>query len=248
MRDPDNLHSFYEYSDVVPGVVVVDDLPPFMVSDYDLNDEKEFSKYIQDIEKTVRLSFEYRQMIRYLKEYVDMNKCSFYENVNSIDTTQVKIELHHEPLSLYDIVLTVYNKRVAFYESLEVEMVAKEVMYHHYCMQVGLIPLAETVHELVHNQYLFVPSSKVYGNYKKFVSEYGAFMPAECSASLAKIESLTSDYMAVEYEQLLSRKFIYIDATGCYKLPPLDEVSSALKCHIKEQLQAEEDAKTAAIG
>lgn len=239
MRDPDNLHKFYEYADDVPDVIKLPELPPFNIPDYDLNDEKEFKKYISNIEKVVRESFEYKRMVSYLRDYLDMNKCSFYENISNADTTKIRIEIHHEPLSLYDICLTVYQKRVTFHESLEVEMVAKEVMYHHYAMQVGLIPLAETVHELVHNQYLFIPSTKVYGNYKKFVQEYEPYMPPECIDSLKRIEELTSTYEAEEYQQLLSKKFIYIDPTGAYDLPKLEDVAGMLKSHIRDSMNNE---------
>ena len=233
MRDPDSLHKFYEYVDDVPDVIKVEELPDFTIPDYDLNDEKEFKKYIGDIEKAVRNSFEYREMIKYLREHLDMNKCSFYENVSNLDTTKIHIEIHHEPLSLYDLVLTVYNKRVAFHESLEIEMVAKEVMYHHYTMQVGLIPLAETVHELVHNQYFFIPSTKVFGNYKKFVMDYEAFMPPECLDSLKRIEELSNNYEADEFQQVLSKKYIYVDVSGAYNLPRMEDIAAMIKSHIR---------------
>lgn len=234
MRDPDGIHSFYEYADEVPDVIKINDLPPFTYPDYDLNDEKEMVKYLRDIEKAVRTSFEYREMVKYLREYLDMNKCSFYKAVSNTDSTKIHIEIHHEPLSLYDICVIVYNKRVAFRESLEIEYVAKEVMYLHYDMQVGLIPLAETVHELVHNQYLFVPSNKVFGKYKKFVQDYKPFIPIEQINILDRIESLTLEYEASEYKQLLAKKFIYIDTSGSYELPRLEDVAQSVKMHIRD--------------
>lgn len=243
MRDPENLHKFYEYADDVPDVIKISELPDFTIPDYDLNDEKDFKHYIADIERVVRSSFEYRQMVSYLREYLDMNKCSFYQNVSNADTAKIRIEIHHEPLSLHDIVTTVYNKRVAFRESLEVEMVSKEVMYHHYNMEVGLIPLAETVHELVHNQYLFIPTSKVYGNYKKFVQEYGPYMPPESVETLDRVESLTSGYEADEYNQVLSKKFIYVDASGCYDLPRLEDVVAIIKNRIREVMDNPPEVK-----
>ena len=244
MRDPDALHHFYEYTDDVPDVIKIGTLPPFEQPDYDLNDEKEMKKYLFDIEKTVRNSFEYRyKWLKYLKEYVDMNQCSFYQNVSNVDTSKIRIEIHHEPLSLYDIVVTVFNKRVAFHESLEVEMVAKEVMYHHFAMSVGVIPLAETVHELVHNHYLFIPTTKVYGNYKKFVQEYEPYMPIECIDALKKIEEYTMAYDGEEYKQLLDRKYIYVDVTGAYNLPPLEEVAGLMKNRLKDILNDQQNAQ-----
>lgn len=239
MRDPDALHHFYEYTDDVPDVIKIHELPEFRIPDYDLNDEKEFKKYIQDIERVVRQSFEYRRWLKYLKDYVDMNQCSFYENVTNMDTSKIRIEVHHDPLSLYDIVMTVYNKRVAYHESLEVEMVAKEVMYHHFAMDIGVIPLAETVHELVHNGYLFVPTSKVFGNYKKFIRDYELFLPQECKDNLVKIEELSATYDGDEYKQLLQTKFIYVDPTGAYDLPRLEDISHLIRGHLREMMESD---------
>ena len=115
-------------------------------------------------------------------------------------------------------------------------MVAKEVMYHHFAMSIGVIPLAETVHELVHNHYLFIPTTKVFGNYKKFIQEYEPYIPLECLDSLKKIEEYTLAYDADEYKQLLDRKYIYVDATGAYDLPPLEEVGKLMKSRLKDIL------------
>ena len=104
-RNPDNLHSFYEYADEVPNAIQLHDLAPGTIPDYDLFDEKQFNKYILDVKKTVRGSFEYRnKMLPYLREHLDMNKCSFYESVSNADTTKIRIEIHHEPLGLEDFV------------------------------------------------------------------------------------------------------------------------------------------------
>lgn len=234
MRDPESIHSFYEYADEVPDAIKIADLAPCTIPDYDLNDDSDFKKYLRDIERIVRGSYEYRKMVSYLREYLDMNKCSFYQSVSNADSTKIRIEIHHEPLSLYDICVIVYNKRVAFHESLEVEHVAKEVTYLHFDMQVGLIPLAETVHELVHNQYLFVPSTKVFGKYRKFVQDYKAFIPLEQLDILDRIEQLTLSYEADEYKQLLAKKFIYVDVSGSYELPRLEDVAQTLKNRIRE--------------
>jgi len=158
VRDPNNMIKSYEM-EAPPTVIKMNEIPPYDLYDFDLNDEKSFKKYMQTIEKCVRQSFEYRALINFLREYMDMNQCAFYQNVNNTDTTKVHIEIHHEPLSLYDICLIVYNKRVAFNEPLDEEYVAKEVMYLHYNLMVGLIPLAETVHQLV---YSFCKRNKTY--------------------------------------------------------------------------------------
>lgn len=238
MRDPNNLHNIFEECDS-ESIIKIDCIPPYDIQDFDLTDEKEFKKYLESIEKDVRTSFEYRELTRYLRENLNMNECSFYKNVNNLDTFRIKIEIHHEPITLFDIVLIVYNKRCFYHESLEEEMVAKEVMYLHYMMMVGLIPLSETVHELVHNQFLFVPTDKVYGNYKKFVQLYQKFMTPEQQEILDRIEE-ASMMCHEEYKTLLETNYCYVDATGAYDLPPMSEVINMLK----ERVNKIRDMKT----
>lgn len=232
MRDPGTVHQSYEYIDQVPTTIVIDTLPDYDRYDFDLNDDKSFKNYIASIKKKcVRGSFEYKAMIRFLREYMDMNKCSFYLNVNNIDSTKIRIEVHHEPLSLEDIIRIVYAKRSDLHEPIDEELVAKEVMYLHYDMMVGLIPLAETVHELVHNQYLFVPTTKVFGKYREFVARYKFWMLPEQLEVLKRIESASEDYEN-NHQDILSKQYIYIDATGAYDLPRTEDMVEMIKDRI----------------
>ena len=220
--------------DAPPVVIEMKNIPEYNIYDFDLADEKSFKKYIQTLEKTVRSSFEYKALIQYLREYMDMNQCAFYQNVNNADTTKVRIEIHHEPLSLYDICLIVYNKRLAFNEPLDEDYVAKEVMYLHYNLMVGLIPLAETVHQLVHAQYLFVPTTAVLGKYREFVNMYKPYMLPEQLEALDHIEEATKVYDDMDAKTLLSKNYIYIDMSGSYKLPQTKDIIAMVKSRIKE--------------
>lgn len=235
-RDPESLHKPYEYIDEVPNIIKIDDMPYFDRPDFDISDPDVFDKkYIPAIEKSVRNSYEYRQMINYLREYMDMNKCAFYERLNNLETVKVHIEIHHEPFSLFDICKIVYNKRTYFNESIEVEMVAKEVMYLHYQLQVGLIPLAETVHELVHNQYLFVPTDKVFGKYREFVNRYEPWISPELRTVLDHIEETTRICNEDEYKDILSKNYIYVDSSG-NGLPNLEDIAFLVKGRINDIL------------
>lgn len=235
MRDPNVIAKPYEL-DSPPTIIHINELPPYDRYDFDLNDEKSFKKYIQTIERVVRSSFEYKAMIRYLREYMDMNQCAFYKNVNNTDNTKVRIEIHHEPLSLYDICIIVYNKRVAFNEPLDEEYVAKEVMYHHYNLMVGLIPLAETVHELVHASYLFVPTTAVLGKYREFVEMYKPYMLPEQIETLEHIEEATKAYDSDDAKTILSTNYIYMDMSGAYNMPKMEDIAALLKGRISDIL------------
>ena len=239
MRDPDGLTKEYEL-ETPPAIIKMNEIPDYDIPDYDLNDEKSFKKYIQNLEKDVRSSYEYKALIKYLREYMDMNQCAFYKNINNIDSTAIHIEIHHEPLSLYDICIIVYNKRLQFNEPLDEEYVAKEVMYLHYNLMVGLIPLAETVHELVHAQYLFVPTTAVLGKYREFVDRYHDFMLPEQLETLEHIEEATKTYDGSDAKTLLSKNFIYMDMTGAYDLPKTEDIVNILKDRIKEITQSKQ--------
>lgn len=237
MRDPNCMNKYYDL-DAPPVVIEMKDIPEYNLYDYDLNDDKSFKKYIQNIERDVRSSFEYKAFIQYLREYMDMNQCAFYKNINNTDMGKVRIEIHHEPLSLYDIGIIVYNKRLAFNESLEEEYVAKEVMYLHYNLMVGLIPLAETVHQLVHAQYLFVPTTAVLGKYREFCDRYKQYMLPEQLETLEHIEEATKTYNDIDAKTILDKNFIYIDMSGAYQLPQTKDIIDMVKGRIREIVDA----------
>lgn len=221
------------------GVIVLDEVPVYDIEDYNVYDEKSFKKYIDDIKRIIRSSFEYRRFVNYLRDYMDMNKCSFFQNVNNIETFKIKIELHHSPFTLHDIVLTVFNKRMHYNESLEVEMVAKEVMYIHYFCMVGIIPLAETVHELVHKQIVFIPVDTVFGNYNEFIDIYGEFIPDEVRERYDTIVAQTATYNEPENLKILQQSPLIIqlpgdNGFGTYELPKLESVVSLMKKKIIE--------------
>ena len=246
MRDPNSLVKPYEL-DAPPTIIEMHDIPEYNLYDFDLNDEKSFKKYMQTVEKTVRSSYEYKSMVQYLREYMDMNQCAFYQNVNNADTTKIRIEIHHEPLSLYDICLIVYNKRVSFNEPLDEEYVAKEVMYLHYNLMVGLIPLAETVHQLVHAQYLFVPTTAVLGKYREFVERYQPYMLPEQIETLEHIEEATKVYDSDEAKMILSKNYIYVDMSGAYDMPRTEDIINMVKDRIRDIVDTRDGQKPALV-
>ena len=81
-----------------------------------MNNEKELKRYFDSVERIVRNSFEYKQLVNFLKNYMDMNQCSFYQNVSGEDGYNIKIHIHHEPITLYDIVVAVFNNNVPLFK------------------------------------------------------------------------------------------------------------------------------------
>ena len=234
MINPEMINKVHDiYSDNGQTVLDIPTMPYFDKMPYDLLEEKSFNKYISDLERSVRNSFEYRSLIAYLKTTEGMDVCSFLENVSSRDNTRVKIEIHHSPFTLYDICLAVFKKRQASKESTNLEAVAEEVMYLHYIGWVGLIPLSATVHDMVHNQYLFVPTDKVRGNYRAFRDYYYNYIDPDALDSLDAAETATAEYNNKQMELFNNHK-IYINHNGSYALPRKDEIQDIVKERISE--------------
>jgi hypothetical protein len=228
MRDPINLIQPVFDSDNI-SYLKLNQIPDYDIPDYNLSDDKEFQRYILDIKKVCRGSFEYQTLIQFLKENLDMNKCSFYEQVINAESSNIKIHIHHDPFCIEDIIWIVVRKRQTMMEPLDVELVAEEVIKLHYQLKVGLIPLSETVHELVHNQYIFIPTTHVMGKYREFANEYEAFISPDQLDVLNRIEEYTKVWNSSDAYKFLDKHYIYVDTSGAWNLPTKQEIINMMK-------------------
>lgn len=215
-------------------VLKFEDIPQYDVETYDIYSDKDFKKYIQDVEKEVRSSIEYRRAIRYLKENMGMNESAFMDGIASDSDNKISIELHHSPFTLFDISLIVFNKRLFYGESLELQATAKEVTKLHYYLVVGLVALTKTEHELVHNSYLFVPADKVLGDYGKFITYYKNFMTPEQIDTIDRIEEYSITYNRAQNEIILQNNLITLDTSVSYTLPKFEDVKALMDSKIQE--------------
>lgn len=221
---------------VLPSVVdniSIKSLPEYSIQDWDLTEPKQLVKFFYSIERIVRQSYSYKKLINFLRDHVDMNSCSFYKNINNLDTFSIHIHIHHEPFTLFDIVNIVYSKRLALHEPLTENQIAKEVMWNHYRMAVGLIPLSETVHELVHNGFLFIPTNRVFGYYKKFYEDYEPYITDNLKRILYNNEQASLEYDFNKDTKVLSMNMIYIDPSGVYEFPNREDIVNLMKDKIE---------------
>jgi len=226
MIDPDDVLITKEK---LPSTINLVNVPEFEYIVYDTNDEKEYERFIKDVESQVRRSFEYRQFIKYLRETMGMNKCAFLQNVSNEETFDIKIELHHYPFSLRDISDIVFRKRSYYKESTEIQMVAKEVMECHYKLIIGLIPLSETVHELAHSHRIFIPVDKVIGRYKLFVELYKPFIEPEMLETLERIEKYTIEHSEIEDTSIIDQNTVtYKINDKRYMLPDMNPITDQM--------------------
>ena len=198
-------------------------IPEFDIEDYNLDNTKEFSRYIKRLEIICRTSFEYKQLINYLRDNSGFNKCTFMQNVSNEIDKGIKIHIHHHPLTLYDIVWTIANKNRITHKSMHENIIAREVMYNHYILHVGLIPLSETVHEAVHSQSLFVPLWAVFGKWREFVDEYKDYMDPNTLSNLEKLDKLSDNYNHEDNVELLSHKYVDVNISDDEYSPTKEE-------------------------
>ena len=230
MRNPELINKVDNiYADNGQTILDIPACDYFEKAQYDLLDDKSFKNYMKALENAVRHSFAYRQMIYQLKYTDGMNECSFLENVSCVDNNKVKIEIHHEPFTLYDICYTVFKRRQTNGEDLRIPAVAEEVMWLHYCGLVGLVPLSSTIHDLVHNQYLFVPTDIVRGNYREFVNMYYNHIEPDVLDYLDAAELATKEGTFRYQMEMFNVHNIYINCNGSYGLPDRNQVVSTIR-------------------
>jgi hypothetical protein len=197
--------------------IEINEVSEFDIADYDLSDPKEFKKYIIRIERVCRNSYEYKAFIAFLRDFAGFNKCSIMKNVSNELDKGVKIHVHHHPLTLFDIVSTIVSKNIGNGLPTDENTIAREVMFNHYALKVGLIPLSETVHELVHNQYLFIPNNIVLGNWKAFIEEYKDYVPKEVISNIEKSDEMSRNYNFEDNTKILEHGFVNIQTNEEYQ-------------------------------
>ena len=217
MRVPKTHH--YDTSEKITTVhldkpIVIPRLPV-------VTNDRQKVKLIKSIETYIRSSLEYKDLIKYLKDYIDMNQCEFFQNFDGRQKTGL-IQIHHEPFDLFSITQTVMNRQEKEFGYINELQVAEEVMRLHYRGLVGLIPLSVTVHELVHDGKIIVPLNCVYGKFVQFVKEYYDYIDDIYIDMLTKKIDQTKNLKA-EDMSILSVRYIYTDVDG-YKLPLLQDV------------------------
>lgn len=153
------------------GIITLDEIPD---PQFDMKYYEYDEKIVKKLEQQVRSSFEYKGLFQFIKVYLNVDHCSFYEGYSMANG--LTIELHHAPFTLYDITEAVVAKSIhekGYYETFRV---VEEVNVLHYSYKIGLTPLNPTAHKLVHSGVLPVHPAIIIGNWKEFYTEYQAFL------------------------------------------------------------------------
>lgn len=177
---------------------------------------------IKRIEKIVRSSGEYRDYTFFLRKNMDMDSCAFFNNISKATGSRVHVEIHHAPLTLFDIASIVLERAIAEGDEIDDLLLAEEVCEAHYDNMVGLIPLSKTLHELVHpkeGEPLVIPLYMVYGNYLEFLKKYkpywenNDFIKSKLDDFVERTKKITSEDF-----DTLKEEYTYIRVDG-FEMP-----------------------------
>lgn len=136
-------------------------------------DESDKKRFIKNVERIIRSTIEYTSLIQYIRENLELNYCSI---LNTLDTKDVSIELHHTPFTLYELVEIVINKYESQNYMFNSLLIATEILDLHYNNLIGLTPLSKSIHQLVHSKQIIIHKDQVIGRIHLFYDKYKEYM------------------------------------------------------------------------
>lgn len=156
-----------------------------------LTDNKEKDKFVKSIEKIIRQSYEYKNFIGILKNVYGYTNSTFFKRIDIRDT-KTPIEFHHYPFTLYDLVSIEVDFEIDKGETeIDPIKIAERVMKYHYQLMVGLVPLSETEHELVHDGKKFVNIDEVKGDFEAYLEKFDHKIPDEFKEKIQNLKYLS---------------------------------------------------------
>lgn len=143
-----------------------------------IDSTKKRVKIVKKMENIVRQSMEQKDLMAYLREYLDFKACAIYQHISKENNPKIRVEIHHGPFTLYDICDVVLQKWIDSGMPLNLLYMASEVVELHYKNMVGLVPLSKSVHESVtnHSDKIIIPLYMFHGDYKKFIKDYADYI------------------------------------------------------------------------
>jgi hypothetical protein len=174
------------------------------------------------ITRLVRTTYEYKEFIYFLKNFLDVDHCSYYEGYSI--KNGFTIEIHHSPFTLFDICEVVAQKQYKENDGyIETFKVCEEVTRLHYEFKVGLVPLNPTAHELVHSDAIKIhPKLLLNDGWKTFEKEYREFMSEDLMSKYLETVKYEDDHDYKQFPKILERKEIKLDVPKFKSLQSID--------------------------
>ena len=150
------------------------EIPFYKDVDYMFSLENEVA-FIKAVERMVRTSKYYSRYIAHLKVDLGLNFCQVKGNISEDEDAGVTdlIEMHHGPIfTLFDVVSIILNYMLAKDMKITTYSVANKVIEEHFKHRVQTVMLCETVHQLVHDNKVFLNYRQGFGDLYSFLEIY----------------------------------------------------------------------------
>lgn len=213
---------------------------------YTFKTNKERYKYCTMVKTMIRRTPEYKQLVKFLKKHRGMDCCDVFRKLSNDpdERKYYRIELHHHPFTLMEIINVVVSKRQALGETLNPFFVTEEILELHYDGKVGLMNLSVTAHELAECGRIFIPLHRIRNqDYLKFVEEYESYMDSNLIKKIELMIQMSEKAKDITTD-CLDTEFVYINIDG-FEFPQVpDEWRNALKgVSLEETLKDENENK-----
>ena len=185
---------------------------PELEFDYfsDFENPKSLDKFVKKVEKVIRGSFEYRRFVEAYRTIFTVENCAFFNNIKVSEKT-ARLELHHYPFSLYDLVSIEIKKQSALYmNKVHPFLIAEEVMRIHFTGIVGIVPLSKTVHELAHAGEIFINLKLVKTDYETYVKSNSNYIDEELLDKIKQLDIMSQGDIIIKQDSL-KRKVTILD-------------------------------------
>lgn len=181
---------------------------------------EEMSRFIKKVETLVRTSREYKIWVSHLRNGIGLTRCSFLAGLD-YTTDEIGLEMHHAPLTLYEIVEIIASHRFARGQAITSMTLADEVIQAHMRGVIGVVPLSKSVHKLVHAGAILIHPAQVHGHWIDFMRDYADGVHEDVVAKIARFLQLTEEMVGEAAQKLAGvRPLLRDDAI----VPALTEV------------------------
>lgn len=138
----------------------------------DISDPKEMKRFIKSCELLIRRSPEYHIWTDYIRETLGFVRCQITDELHY----QTQTDIHHHPISLYNITKGVINKKI--YDQIPFNSfdICSDIMKLHYDLKVPFVVLLKSMHEKFHNGFLKIPINLAHGDLRYFIDNYKEFL------------------------------------------------------------------------
>ncbi len=110
---------------------------------------------------------------RYLKEVVGLDTCQIFPNIKDDDRKRVSIEMHHFPLTLFDICeIVTKDLRAKHDKNITTPKVANIVVEEHRQNHCRIIKVNKSAHQKIHDDEIYINYAQGFGDTIAFLEKY----------------------------------------------------------------------------